>query len=113
MANGISVSAISVSATLDIGYIGIGQISAKIHGYRPKYWHISAKIPVIGKISTKMKISVPVADMLVNIYQYQYQQKYRLGEYIGIGIGWTHRGSNLLTSTISSHIYSFYYQTTV
>ena len=26
-----------VSATLDIGYIGIGQISAKIHGYRPIY----------------------------------------------------------------------------
>ena len=48
----ISVSVISVSvtvsATLDIGYIGIGQILAKIHGYRPKYWHISAKIPVIG-----------------------------------------------------------------
>ena len=39
---------VSVSATLDIGYIGIGQISAKIHGYRPKYRHISAKIPVIG-----------------------------------------------------------------
>ena len=51
-ANRISVSALlvsaSVSATLDIGYIGIGQISAKIHGYRQKYWHISAKIPVIG-----------------------------------------------------------------
>ena len=50
--NRISVSAISVSAsvsvTLDIGCIGIGQISVKIHGYRPKYWHISAKIPVIG-----------------------------------------------------------------
>ena len=41
-ANRILVSALlvsaSVSATLDIGYIGIGQISAKIHGiYRPKY----------------------------------------------------------------------------
>jgi hypothetical protein len=40
----ISVSAkgISVSATVDIGYID------KIHGYRPKYRHISAKILVIG-----------------------------------------------------------------
>jgi hypothetical protein len=44
MANGISLSAISVSVSvsvnLDIGYIGIGQILAKIHGYRPKasYW---------------------------------------------------------------------------
>ena len=59
-ANWISVSAISVSASvsanIDIGYIGIGQISVKIHGYRPKYRHISAKIPVIGQISAKMKI---------------------------------------------------------
>jgi hypothetical protein len=40
LANGISVSAISVSAsvsaTLDIGYIGIGQKLANVHGYRPK-----------------------------------------------------------------------------
>jgi hypothetical protein len=58
----ISVSAISVSASvsaiIDIGYIGIGQISVKIHGYRPKYLHISVKIPVIGQIIAKMKISV-------------------------------------------------------
>ena len=64
LANWISVSAISVSASvsanIDIGYIGIGQISVKIHGYRPKYWHISAKIPVIGQISAKLKISVSV-----------------------------------------------------
>ena len=56
-ANGISVSAISVlasvSANLDISYIGIGKISVKIHGYRSKYRHISAKIPVIGQISVK------------------------------------------------------------
>jgi hypothetical protein len=43
----VSVS-VSVAATLDIGYISIGQILVEIHGYRPKYWHISAKIPVIG-----------------------------------------------------------------
>jgi hypothetical protein len=52
-ANWISVSAISVlvsvSATVDIGYIGIGQISVEIHGYRPKCPHISAKILVIGQ----------------------------------------------------------------
>jgi hypothetical protein len=34
-----------VSDTLFIGYIGIGQISLKIHGYR----HISAKIADIGQ----------------------------------------------------------------
>jgi hypothetical protein len=44
----ISVS-VSVSATLDIGYISIGQISVKIHGYRPKSRHISVKIQVIGQ----------------------------------------------------------------
>jgi hypothetical protein len=46
-ANWISVSAIpvsaSVSANIDIGHIGIGQISDKIQGYRPKYRRISAK----------------------------------------------------------------------
>jgi hypothetical protein len=45
-ANWISVSAISVSASvsaiIDIGHIGIGQISVKIHGYQPKY-QLSAK----------------------------------------------------------------------
>ena len=79
-ANWISVSAISVSASvsanIDIGYISIGQISVKIHGYRPKYRHISAKIPVIGQISAKMKILLLVADIMVLIYRYQ--QKYRL-----------------------------------
>ena len=62
-ANWISVSAISVSASvsanIDIGYIGIGQISVKIHGYRPKYRHISAKIPVIGQ-NKKILVSVLV-----------------------------------------------------
>jgi hypothetical protein len=52
-ANWILVSAIflsaSLSANIDIGYIGIGRISVKIHGYRPKYRHISAKIQVIGQ----------------------------------------------------------------
>ena len=91
----ISVSVL-VSATLDIGYIGIGQISAKIHGYRPKYRHISAKIPVIGQISAKIKISVlvSVADMLVQIYWYR--PKYGLGEYICIGIDWIHIVPTLL-----------------
>jgi hypothetical protein len=101
--NWISVSAIpvlaSVSANIDIDYIGISQISVKIHRYRPKYRHISAKIPVIGQLSAKMKISVSVsvADMLVLIYRYRYRQKYRLWEYIciGIGIGWTHIGPTL------------------
>ena len=86
---------VSVSATMDIGYIGIRQISAKINGYRPKYRHISAKIPVIGQISANMKISVSGADMLVLIYLYRYRHKYRLGEYIGIIIGWTHIGPTL------------------
>jgi hypothetical protein len=44
---GISVSA-SVLVTLDIGHIGIGQQSAKKHGYWPTYLHISVNIPVIG-----------------------------------------------------------------
>ena len=37
-ANWISVISISasVSANLDMGYIGIGKISVKKHGYRPK-----------------------------------------------------------------------------
>jgi hypothetical protein len=80
----ISVSALSVSASasanIDFGHIGIGQISVKIHGYGPKYQHISAQIPVIGQISANMKISelVLVADMLVLIYLYQYWQKYLL-----------------------------------
>ena len=56
---------VSVSATLDIGYNGISQILVKIHGYR----HISDKIQVIGQITVKMKISVSVADMLVQIYR--------------------------------------------
>jgi hypothetical protein len=77
-ANWISVLAISVSvsANIDIGYIGIGQISVEIHGYRPKYWHIAAKIPVIGQISAKMKILVlvSVADMLALIHRYRYRQ---------------------------------------
>jgi hypothetical protein len=79
-ADGISVSA-SVMATLDIG---IGQISAKIHGYRPKY---------IGHLSAKMELSASVADMLVLIYRYWYWEKYWLREYIGIG--WTHIGPTL------------------
>jgi hypothetical protein len=58
-ANGITVSAISVSvlANLDIGYIGIGQILAKIQGYRPKYRpkyrHISAKSQLSAKYRPK------------------------------------------------------------
>jgi hypothetical protein len=90
----ISLSAL-VSATLDFCYFSIGQIFAQIHGYRPKYRHISAKIPVIDQISAKMKISVSVADMLVRIYRYR--QTYRLGEYIGIG--WNHIGSTLRIGT--------------
>jgi hypothetical protein len=49
----ISVSARSVSAyvsaSIDIGYIGIGQTLVKIYGCRSKYRHILAKIPVIGQ----------------------------------------------------------------
>ena len=41
-----------------------------------------------------MKISVSVTDMLLQIYRYR--QKYRLAEYIGIGIGWTHIGLTLV-----------------
>jgi hypothetical protein len=67
-------------AYIDIGYIRISQISGKIHGYRPKYRHILAKIPVIGQTSAKMKImvSVLVANIMVLIYLYRYRQKYRL-----------------------------------
>ena len=72
-------------------WISVISVSSKIHGYRPKYQHISAKIPGIGQISAKMKISVSVADMLVQINRYR--QKYRLGTYIGIG--WTHIGPTL------------------
>jgi hypothetical protein len=61
-ANWISVSAISVSASvsanIDIGYIGIGQISVEIHGYRPKYRHISAKIPVIYPVVSRRKCPI-------------------------------------------------------
>ena len=44
----------------------------------------------------KISVSVSVADMLVQIYRYR--QKYRLGEYIciGIGIGRTHIGPTLI-----------------
>jgi hypothetical protein len=56
----IPVSAISVSVS----------VLVKMHGYRPKYRYISAKIPGIGQVSIKMKISVSVlvADVLVQIY---------------------------------------------
>jgi hypothetical protein len=57
------------------------------------------KIQVIGQISAKLKltVSVSVADMLAQIYWYHYRQRYRLGEYIciGIDIGWTHIGPTL------------------
>ena len=45
--------------------------------------------PNIGKA----KISVSVADMSIQIYQYR--QKYMPGTYIGIGIDWTHIGLSL------------------
>ena len=51
--NWISVSAISVLANVDIGYISIGKISVKIHRYRPNIGEILAKVPDIGKISVK------------------------------------------------------------
>ena len=46
----------------------------------------------------KISVLVSVADILVQIYLYRYRQKYRLGEYIciGIGIGWTHIGPTLI-----------------
>ena len=37
--------------------------------------------------------------MLVQIYQYWYRQKYWLGTYIGIGIGWTHICATLAPSS--------------
>jgi hypothetical protein len=42
-----------------------------------------------------ISVSVSVTDMLVLIYRYRYLQKYRLGDYICIGIGWTHIGPTL------------------
>ena len=49
----------------------------------------------------KISVSVSVANMLVLIYQYRYRQKYRLGEYIGIG--WTHIGQNLRCNPMCKH----------
>ena len=43
----------------------------------------------------KILVTVSVTDMSLQIYRYQYRQKYRLAEYIGIGIGWTHIGLTL------------------
>jgi hypothetical protein len=86
----ISVSAISVSvlvpATLDIGSIGIGQISTKIHQYQPKYQHISAKIPVIGQILAK----IPVIGQISAKLKYRYRWPICWFKYIGIdqNIGW-------------------------
>jgi hypothetical protein len=50
------------------------------------YW---AKYPLSVKYWPKLKILISVlpANMMVQIYWYQ--QKYWLGEYIGISIGWT------------------------
>ena len=52
-ANWISTSVISVSVNVDIGFIGIGKITVKIHRYRPNIGEILAKVPDIGKISVK------------------------------------------------------------
>ena len=49
----------------------------------------------------KISVLVSVADMLVLIYRYQ--QKYRLGENIGIGIGYTHIGPTLDSIIIQPH----------
>ena len=50
----ISVSvSVSVLANVDIGYIGIGKISVKIHRYRPNIGEISAKCQILAKISVK------------------------------------------------------------
>ena len=50
----------------------------------------------------KISVLVSVADMLVLIYLYRYRQKYRLEEYICIGIciGSTHIGPTLKSTTI-------------
>jgi hypothetical protein len=96
LALAISVSA-SVLAYLYIGYISIGQISDKIHGYRPKYRHISAKM--------KISVLVLVANMLLLIYPLNIGQN----ENIVIGIGGRYVGSNLSVSAkiLAGKIYRY------
>ena len=63
----------------------------------------------------KILVSVSVADMLVLIHRYRYRQKYRLGEYIciGIGIGWTHIGPTLIIMDQNNPICTQYWSTKV
>ena len=56
-----------------------------------KYWSNTRYQPNISKM--RISVSVLVTNMLVQIYWYR--QKYRLAEYIGIGISWTHIGPTL------------------
>ena len=87
------ISVTLVLAKYRLKYIDIGQISVK-------YRQNARYRQYIGKI--KISVSVLVTDKLVKIYLYRYWQKYRLAEYIGIGIGWTHIGLTLLViQTIS------------
>ena len=81
--NCISILAISVSvfvsATLDIGYIGVGQISVKIPGNQ----HLSARIPGIGQNENNgigiggqyvgSSISVLAKISAGTMYRYRYQ----------------------------------------
>jgi hypothetical protein len=69
------------------------QISAKILAYTGLFTDYRPNIG-LGKIS------VLVADMSIQIYRYQYRQKYWPGTYIGIGIGWTHIGLSLVYGLI-------------
>jgi hypothetical protein len=87
---GIGNQNISIG-NIGIDCAGIGPISAKIHGYWLKYWHISAKIPGIGLIE-----NTGIGGRYVGGEKNWYRQTYQSGEYIGICISWTNIGPTLL-----------------
>jgi hypothetical protein len=83
----IGISSIGIG-TLDINYLGICYTSAKIHVYqhiRPKYQFWAKNISQNDNIDIGMRVRYVDAKI------YRYQQKYRLGEYIG----WIHIGPTL------------------
>jgi hypothetical protein len=59
---------------LDIGYVGIGQISAKIPGYRAKYQEIWLKYTLLRKL----KILVALADIWLKIYNISFGKNINL-----------------------------------
>jgi hypothetical protein len=84
---------------IGIGHIGIHRywllwlsvISVSANYQLNKNTWISAKIPGIGQ-HENIGISCRYVGANISV---QVSEKYRLGEYIGIGIGWTHIGPAL------------------